>query len=139
MKTRQIIKGYYLATPIFLLLEIVFGLDIRVSSFISDPGWRIVYYIFCFVCMGIVLWKPRFTVEVGVLESSVNLIFLFVGAALTWMFPFTTISPENDEVILKHDPVTFMGIVNFLLLGTVWIICFRRWVALHQRSRVGRA
>jgi len=133
LNTKRVIKGYYLATPLFLLLEFAFGLDVRVSSFISDPKWRLIYYLLCFVCMGIILWKPGLTVEVGILESSVNLVFLFVGAALAWMFPFTTVSPENDEIILR-DPVTFTEIATFLLLATIWTICFRRWIAIHQRT-----
>lgn len=134
MTADRVVKSYYIATPLFLVLEFAFGFDLRVSSFISNPAWRIMYYLFCFGCMGIILWRPGYTIGVGILESSVNLVFLFVGAALRWMFPFTWISEGGEEILWLDNPVTVMDVMNFVLVGTILIICFHRWVALAGRS-----
>jgi len=134
MTANRVVKTYYFATPLFLILEFGFGFDLRVSSFIDDTAWRIVYYLFCFVCMGVILWRPAFTIGVGIVESSVNLIFLIVGAALRWMFPFTWITEDGNEVLRLEDPVTIMEVMNFLLVAIILILCFHRWMALAGRS-----
>ncbi len=134
MNANRIVKSYYIATPLFLILEFAFGFDLRVNFFIDDPVWRIVYYLFCFACMGVILWKPGYTIGIGILESGVNLVFLFVGAALRWTFPFTWITEDGDEIAWLEDPVTVMDVMNFVLVGTILILCFHRWVALARRS-----
>jgi len=128
------IRGYYFATPLFLLLEIVFDIDIRVSPFIADPYWRYGYYAFCFLCMAAVALKPAFSIAVGVLECSVNLVVLFVGAAVTWMFPFNTSSADEIEIVWRDNPITMGSIIHFLIVGGMWFMCFHSQVA---RLKVG--
>jgi hypothetical protein len=135
MKTDQVIKVYYFATPLFLILELAFGFDFRVNAYISDPKWRFFYYLFCFVCMIAIAWRPKFTIAVGILECSTNLIILFVGTAVSWMFPFTAVSPDTFEVLWVENPVTITNVISFLLVGSLWILCFRRQVSMLKRAQ----
>jgi hypothetical protein len=129
------VRWYYYATPLFLVLEILFDIDIRVSPFIVDPIWRYGYYAFCFLCMIIIAAKPSFSFEVGIFECSVNLIVLFVGAASSWLFPFRISSTDETEIILSDNPPTAGGIIHFLVIGSVWILCFHRQVARLKDKR----
>ena len=135
MSTDHAIRGYYLATPVFLLLEFVFDLDLRVSPFIGDPRWRLVYYVLCFGCMTIILLKPALLVAVGLFECSLNIVVLFVGAALTWMFPFIPESPDEIEIFFRENPATLTSVVNFLIVGGMWIVCFHRRMMLLSLER----
>jgi len=121
MKTGwMIIRAYYWATPVFLLLDLFFGIDVRVSAFIDKPVWRFAYYGFCFLCLGAIEWKPPIAHYVGLLESLTNVTILIFGM---WM-PLIVMDQQalNDQPIV--NPVTRLTIINFLLAGGIGISSF---------------
>ena len=77
----RILLSYYLATPLFLLIDLVWHAPLRVA-FIQSDGMRLAYYGFCFLC-GLVMWqKPLFAPALGMLESAVNLLLIMLSILL---------------------------------------------------------
>lgn len=132
MSALRIIRGYYFATPVFLVVEIVTGLELRVSEYIGSPGWRVAYYGFCFLCMAAIVLRPKISVAIGLIECSTNLIVLFVGTARAWMFPLADSPPVELEVAWRGNPITPTSIASFLLTGSMLILSLR---ALTRRSQ----
>ncbi len=115
----SVIKAYYWATPIFLLLDLLFGIDVRVSAFIYHPFYKFVYYLFCFVCMAIIIWKPGLSAGVGLFESSINIVILSTGMMLS----------------VYLGTITIQHVVNFVLSGGICLTSFYRCVWVNsQRS-----
>lgn len=75
---RDPIAWYYLATPIFLLMDLVWGVSVRVSALDDTPGLKLGYYALCLACGGVMAMRPKLSGVVGVAESSVNVLLIML-------------------------------------------------------------
>ena len=130
----SLIKAYYWATPIFLLLDLFFGIDVRVSAFIYHPTYKVIYYLFCFACMGIVVWRPGLSVVVGLVESSINVFVLCLGMMLS-VYLATDLVLENPE---GYNPITAGRVINFILSGGMCLTSFYKHMSIMNRRSKSR-
>jgi hypothetical protein len=128
----SVIKAYYWTTPIFLLLDLLFGIDIRVSAFIHHPSYKFLYYVFCFACMALMVWKPGLSAAVGLFESSINIVILCSGMMLS-VYLAGDLIVEGTE---GYSGVTVQRVINFILSGGICLSSFYRCVSVSsQRSK----
>ena len=123
-----LLRAYYIATPVFLVIELLSGISLRVPIFLTMP-LRCLYYGCCFACGTVCYLRPRATPTVALTESTINifLIFLGFGTALikgAFLVAETTTIPEV---------FTPKGIVNFIVVATVWVVSFYHSQALLQK------
>ncbi|MEM6512454.1 MAG: hypothetical protein AAF660_05535 [Pseudomonadota bacterium] len=130
----QFLKLYYAATAVFLLLDIVFGINVRVAFLEPWPGWRITYYLVCFALLAVIAWRPKLAGLVGVAESLLTLTALIVTMALRVMV-------VTDEMIDGDATlVTAQEIINFLLSGGIaWFYWQRGVRALLDAGHDGQS
>jgi uncharacterized membrane protein len=122
----RVIIAYYGATVIFLLLDYGLGVNIRVAFLDGYAGWRSLYYLFCFVCLGLVIWRPAWGVWIGTIESLITLCALILSTALR-------VVVVSDEMIEQgRGFVTFSEIANFLISGSIVYISY--WRGMHALS-----
>jgi hypothetical protein len=125
LHTRSTIpKLYYYITPIFILLDYVWGISIRVAVLDSMPPYKNLYYGFCILCGIFVYALPRFTPVVALFESSIN----FLMTVLAVFMPYIHFITKTDD-FLTADLPTAAGfdtphIVNILLAGGIAILGF---------------
>lgn len=120
--TRNILRSYYAATVLFLLLDYVFGLNIRLAFLDDSVGLKISYYAFCLTCFALMVWRPTLTVLIGAFESLLTLIAIIMHMALRVM----VITDQSIES--GHDYVTMPEIINFLLAGGVAYVAWARGI-----------
>jgi hypothetical protein len=124
---------YYLATPLFALLDLGFGFPVRVAG-LADPRHRAVYYV---VLMGLgvlVRERRRLAPWVGMAESVVNLVLLFLAILLPiWSFPDQVLAGGGAAPEVMDPP----ALLNALVAGTVLAVAFYRnqWAALGRNGR----
>lgn len=114
------IRIYYLATVIFLLLDIIFNLNVRVAFFENNPVVRASYYALIFICMALILWRPSWTVRISAIES------LFVLVALIINMGMRTILVTDAMLEGGTGFVTMPEIVNFTISGGIAYLAFTR-------------
>jgi hypothetical protein len=125
--------AWFLATPLFALVDLAFGLPVRVAG-LDDPSHRLAYYGGCLL-FGVAGWAwPRGLPALVIGESAANLTLLVVHT----MLPVFTLS----ERVLAGDavgaPVTPTAMANFLIIGSVLTWSIRRnQAALGGRRREG--
>ena len=122
----RILPWYCAATVLFLLLDYGFGLNVRIASLEPFPAARMGYYLVCFACLALMLWRPAWTTLIGTFESLVTLVALIFSMALRVMIP-------NDAIF--EESVGFVGyqeIVNFLIAG---LIAYSSWTTGLKRLR----
>jgi hypothetical protein len=124
----RLVWAYYIATPLFFIMELLWGISLRVPVLLAVP-LRYVYYLFCFVCGAICYFRPRVTPVIGLIESTVNIALVFLGflAAIiaTWNVDRTTTTPAPEALPLKD-------VLSFAIIATVWIISFHHSLRLVQ-------
>lgn len=119
MSAIRILPWYYAATVVFLLLDYVVGINIRVAFLESLPAARAAYYAICFACLGLMIWRPAWTTLIGTFESLVTLVALIFSMAMRVLVPTDAIFDENASF------VTFQEIINFVIAGG---IAYFAWV-----------
>ena len=114
------IRIYYLATVVFLLLDVIFDLNFRIAFFESNPVLRASYYAIIFVCMALILWRPAWTVVISAIESTLVLVALIVSMGVR------TILVSDAMLEGGNDFVTMPEIVNFMISGGIAYLAFNR-------------
>ena len=119
-------QAYYLATALFVLLDITMGVNIRISFFENAPALKWTYYAVCMGLAGLMLWRPALTVLISVIES------LVVVSALTLSMGIRTM--RISETVLEGGGgfVTMEEILNFVISG---MIAYFAWVRGMQELR----
>lgn len=128
MSANRILPWYYAATVVFLLLDYVAGINVRVAFLESLPGARMAYYAICFACLALMMWRPAWTTLIATFESLVTLIALILSMGIRVMVPTDAIFGENASF------VTYQDIINFVIAGSVAYVAWVRGVRALQRG-----
>ena len=116
----RLLRLYYLATPVFFLLDVVLHAPVR-AAFLPDPAQRWAYYGFCLGC-GLLTWaRPHWTRPVVFFESCVNLLLLCLSVLLPiWLLVDTL---DTTAELPAFGPIR---LVNLVLSATVLLLAFYR-------------
>lgn len=126
----QLLKLYYLATAVFLLLDYLAGINIRVAFLAPWPGWRALYYLFCLACLGLIVWRPALTLVVSTVESLLMLSALILSMGVRVMGQ-SALALEGGGALISAEEV-----INFIIAGSVaWLGWFRGTQALQKQLR----
>ena len=113
MSATRILPWYYAATFVFLLLDYLGGVNVRVAFLDTLPTARMAYYGICFVCFGLMIWRPAWATLIGTFESLVTMIALILGMAIRVMVPNDAIFEENATIVTGEQ------IINFIIAGSM--------------------
>ncbi|MHC4337214.1 MAG: hypothetical protein ACYSTG_04590 [Planctomycetota bacterium] len=124
----SIARGYYYFTPVFILLDYVWGVNVRVTALDSRTMYKGLYYGFCIVCGAGMYIGPQYSAVVALFESTIN----FTMAVLGLFLPYVQYILYVDDVISADwdaaNAFTTERIVNLLLAGFVSILVFKESV-----------
>ena len=126
----SILRFYYAATAAFLLLDYAFDVNLRLAFLEPWPGWRALYYVICFSCLGIIVGRPDLTLLVTTVESLITLsaLLLSMGARVL------SVSVNVPE--MGGGFVTVEEIINFVIAGgAAWLGWFHGSRALQKEFR----
>jgi hypothetical protein len=123
------IQGYYLASPLFFLAGLWWGMEVRVT-FIPDPGWRFLYYL-VLTSLGLLSYfLPRVAAWVALGESSLNLFLIMLWILLPiYALPGDALGAGPVSLPYTAGQV----LVNGLLAGTFFLFGFYRAQAVILR------
>ena len=112
------IRRYYLLTPLFIVLDALFGLNVRVSG-LASPELRYVYYGLCLLCALACYWQTRFSALIAVAESNVNMLILLAGV----MIPIIRLGDLSGDTAASAG-ISAYNVANFLLSGGILLAVF---------------
>ena len=119
-------SGYYAATGVFLLLDLLAGINVRIAFLEPWPAWRAAYYAVCLGCFGLMLWRPGLTLLVSTIESLVTLSALIISLGAR------VIGPSVGAVEAGGAIISVEEIINFVISGGV------AWFGWHRGSEALR-
>lgn len=130
MNRRSILLIYYAGTAIFLLLDYVLGLNVRLAFLENHPLLKAIYYGILFACLGGAILRPDWTLVIGAVESLVTLVGLIFSMALRTMVVTDAMIETGAGVVTPAE------IVNFIISGGIAYISWMRGLrALGSRSQ----
>jgi hypothetical protein len=119
-------KLYYAVTPVFILLDYFWGINIRVAILDSEPLYKGFYYGFCILCGVAVYFIPRYSSVVAVFESAIILVMTALGPFILYA---RAISQMDDVLNTDLEAIGLVGpehVVNFVLVGVIALYTFRK-------------
>jgi hypothetical protein len=122
------LRIYYAATLLFVLLDYFLHINVRLAFLEAWPEMRALYYLLCFVCLGLIVWRPRWGLWIGTLESMLSLSLLIVTMGVRVM--------AGSEQMLKHGSglVTMSEIMNFAIVSGVAYLAYMRGIQAIKRE-----
>jgi hypothetical protein len=122
------IRIYYLGTLLFLLLDVILDVNIRIAFLETQPVLRASYYVFLFVCTGLMLWRPAWALAIGVMESMISLAALILSMGIRAMLVTDAVLEGGSGVVTAPE------IINFMISGTIGYIAYLRAMEDFRRS-----
>jgi len=111
---KRTISAYYLAAPLFLLLDLLLGWNIRTAALEGLPVLHYGYYPVC-LGLGVVGWKrPSLEPLIAIGEGTLNLLTLFAGFFAAY---FGALEAAAGGEFL--NPYSSGYLVNFALSGGI--------------------
>lgn len=124
----KMLQIYYAATAVFLVLDYLFGINVRLASLDAFPGWRAFYYAVCFACLGLMLWRPDWSTWVATSESLITLSMLIITMG-------TRVMTVSDSMLSTGSGfVTTEEVINFVIAGGAAFIAYTRGTWAIQRE-----
>ena len=109
----KLLRAYYGATAVFLLLDFLGGINIRVAFLDDWPVWRGSYYLACFGCLILIAWRPGLTTLVTTAESLLTLAALIISMGVRVMTLPETVHTASAELVTAEE------LANFAIAGFV--------------------
>jgi hypothetical protein len=114
------LRGYYLLTPAFLVLELLWRVSFRVPFLLAVPLLRYLYYGFCFGCGTVCYFRPKATPVVALTESTTNIALVFAGYFIAYYNAIFVIG-ETGNI---PEILTIKGTLSFAVPATVCVAGF---------------
>jgi hypothetical protein len=118
---QKLVRWYYLiATPAFVLLDVVWDAPLR-ASFIPDARVRYAYYACCVGC-GVWMWKqPALTRRIGVSEGLVNFTMTLLAI---WMPMMNALDTADTAVVGLESGLDPMQPINAGISGLFTVLSY---------------
>ena len=122
MKGLRWIQWYYLSSPLFFLVGLWWGFEVRVS-FLPDPGRRFLYYVLLSALGLLSHFRPRAAPWVALVESSVNLLLIMLWI-LVPIYSLGDGALESGAIGVPYTATQVL--INGLLAGSFFLLGFYR-------------
>ncbi len=119
-------KLYYTITPLFILLDYVWGINVRTVVLDSEPMYKGLYYGFCVLCGVVIYIVPRLSPVVALVESSI----IFMMTVLSVFIPYVQTIVQMDNILdadIQYISILAPSyIVNLVLSGGMAALTFNK-------------
>ncbi len=134
------ISWYYFSTIGFLLVDLIFGWNIRVAALEGTPLLKYTWYSGLLGCGIFIRLRPDRSAVVALVESSTNLAILLGGIMMTYYGAVDmALAGSFDGVALTSESIVNAGISGFALVGGIYSNPLMRRASLlgEEREREG--
>jgi hypothetical protein len=119
-------RWYFYITPLYILLDYILGLNIRVSALDSMPLYKNLYYGFCILCGIGAFIAPGYSALVALSESTINFMMIVVGIFLPYVQNVLYVDDIlNADFKAVEAAITVESIANLFIVGSCVILTFR--------------
>ena len=117
-------KLYYTITPAFILLDYIWGINVRVAALDNAPLYKGLYYGFCILCGVIIYLVPRSSSFVALIESTIIIMLTVMGFLSSYV---QILSQAFDAMNADFETINILRpqyIINLFLAGGIACITF---------------
>jgi glucan phosphoethanolaminetransferase (alkaline phosphatase superfamily) len=119
-------KLYYAVTPVFILLDYVWHINVRVVVLDSYPLYKGLYYGFCVLCGVFVYVVPRCSSVVALVESAILFTMTILGIFISYAHAILQMDDVLNADIQTISIVIPPQVINLVLAGGMALWTFKR-------------
>jgi len=110
------VRSIYWSTPLFVALDYVYGVSLRIPFLDALPGVKAVYYAFALACAVVITARPRLTGAIGFGESVVNIALLVLSTGAAYLSMLDSVASPD---VLMVNPFTPQAVASLCLSAAV--------------------
>lgn len=114
----MLLLAYYASTAVFMLMDYALDVNIRLTFLDDFPLWRFAYYLLCFGCLALILWRPQWTAYVAAAESLLTLALIILSTAVR------VVIVTDDMIEHGRGFVSTRELINFVISATAVYISY---------------
>ena len=119
--TAQAVGWYYLGTIGFLLVDLLFGWNVRIAALENVPLLKYVWYSGLVGCGVLIQVRPKSSAMVALIESSSNLALLLGGIMLSYYGVIdAALAGTFDSPLFTPERIINSGVSGFALVGGIY-------------------
>jgi len=119
MSKRHVLTKYYLATPVFLVIDLLLDQNYRVSIPWGADSFAYIYMALCFIVGGIILKNSSLLHYFTLIESSLNIFLLMLSVYLS-IFALAGRSENGGPFTFGTEELIHFALVGSILLTTFY-------------------
>ncbi|MDQ3950626.1 MAG: hypothetical protein M3282_09780 [Gemmatimonadota bacterium] len=123
----SLVRAVYWSTPLFIALDLVYGVSLRIPFLDALPGAKAVYYALELACAVAIAGRPRWIGAIGFGESVVNISLLVLSTGAAYLGALE--SAASPDVVIAN-PFTPQAVASLALSATVLAASY----TLHSRE-----
>jgi hypothetical protein len=122
----RLVGWYYLATPLFAVLDYGWGLNVRVAFLSALPGARFAYYAIAWGC-GAASWRwPDQAARIAAAESAANIALLALGVFASYLAVIDA-AADGGPLPAYFTPAATVNLgLSAGVLGASWLLAQAR-------------
>ncbi|MDT8303448.1 MAG: hypothetical protein RQ760_18355 [Sedimentisphaerales bacterium] len=120
-------RWYFYITPLFILLDYIYGINVRVSALDTMPTYKNIYYGFCILCGIGMFITPRYAAIVALFESSINFMMIVLGLFMPYVQNVLYAEDIlNADFKAVGEAITAEPMANLIIVGACVVLTFRK-------------
>jgi hypothetical protein len=113
----SLIRGVYWSTPLFVALDFVYGVSLRIPFLDALPGAKAAYYMVDLACAAAIAARPRWTAAIGLAESTFNIALLVLSTGAAYLGVLE--SAASLDVVIAN-PFTPQAVASLVLAASTF-------------------
>ncbi|MDQ3997199.1 MAG: hypothetical protein M3303_09290 [Gemmatimonadota bacterium] len=110
-----LLRAIYWSTPLFVALDFMYGVSLRVPFLDALPGAKALYYGLELACAVVITARPAWAATIGLAESSLNIALLVLSTAAAYLAVLES-AASPDAVIV--NPFTPQAVTSLVLAAS---------------------
>jgi hypothetical protein len=99
-----LIRAVYWSTPLFVALDFLFGISLRIPFLDALPGAKAIYYAAELACAVGIAARPRWTAAIGWGESTLNIVLLVLSTGAAYLGVLESAASADVVIVNPFTP-----------------------------------
>jgi hypothetical protein len=115
-----LVRAVYWSTPVFVALDFIYGVSLRIPFLDALPGVKALYYAVDLACAVAIAARPRWTAAIGLAESLVSITLLVVSTGAAYLSVLESAASPDVVIVNPFTPqaVTSLAISALVLAAS---------------------
>jgi hypothetical protein len=110
------IRAVYWSTPLFVALDLLYGVSLRIPFLDFMPGAKAVYYAADLACAIAITARPRWTAAIGLAESTLTIALLVLSTGAAYL---TVLESAGSPEVVILNPFTPEAVASLAVSAAV--------------------